>query len=150
MQGGHPSRRRADPEHELLRQGRRRQDPRQVSAGTCLRAARRRDAIIAAAWRQSLAGITLGFSQLYARHPEALGAQRRASKGDGRRAAVCSLVAPPRPIIHAIPGLPEIATIDAQVGYSRPEWLASLAPQDDGFGLLIFGPTLRGWSRAAA
>jgi hypothetical protein len=38
------------------------------------------------------------------------------------------------PIIHAISGLPEIATIDAQVGYSRPEWLASLAPQDDGSG----------------
>ena len=37
-------------------------------------------------------------------------------------------------VAHAIPGLPEIAIIDAQVGYSRPAWLGASrrAPQGDG------------------
>ena len=69
---------------------------------------------------------------------------------EGRRPRPCRLLArvePHLPIIHAISGSPEIATTDAQVGYSRPEWLAEfilgpakgrtrgLAPQDDGASL---------------
>src|SRR5262249_16386060 len=44
-------------------------------------------------------GVKGMFAHTYHRHPEALGAKRRASKGDGPGGATCEFAARPRPII---------------------------------------------------